>query len=49
MVLIDLMVNGQTCVAQNNFAQHDWSCMGRRKYLERIETLETDKKYDQLK
>jgi hypothetical protein len=29
MVLIDLIVNGQTCVAQNNFAQHDWSCMGR--------------------
>jgi hypothetical protein len=28
MVLIDLIVNGQTCVAQNNFAQHDWSCMG---------------------
>jgi hypothetical protein len=29
MVLIDLIVNGQTCVAQNNFAQHDCSCMGR--------------------
>jgi hypothetical protein len=29
MVLIDLIVNGQTYVAQNNFAQHDWSCMGR--------------------
>jgi hypothetical protein len=28
MVLIDLIVNGQTWVAQNNFAQHDWSCMG---------------------
>jgi hypothetical protein len=28
MVLMDLMMNGQTCVAQNNFAQHDWSCMG---------------------
>jgi hypothetical protein len=28
MVLIDLIVNGQTCVAQNNSAQHDWSCMG---------------------
>jgi hypothetical protein len=23
MVLIDLIVTGQTCVAQNNFAQHD--------------------------
>jgi hypothetical protein len=29
MVLIDLIVNGQTCVAQNNFVQHDCSCMGR--------------------
>jgi hypothetical protein len=29
MVLIDLIVNGQTCVEQNNFAQHNWSCMGR--------------------
>jgi hypothetical protein len=28
MVLIDLIVNGQTCVAQNKVAQHDWSCMG---------------------
>jgi hypothetical protein len=28
-MLIGLIVNEQTCVAQNNFAQHDWSCVGR--------------------
>jgi hypothetical protein len=45
MVLIDLIVNGQTCVAQNNFAQHDSSCMGRIRLLSFFKIRKVDQRY----